>query len=359
MMSTVDAPNEGEGGEKIHILGIGNIGKLFAHSLARLEVPHQVTLVLHREALVDEFRNAGEMIDLQTKGISSKVEIPSYESLEPASVAPISRIDHLIVSTKATQTLSAIEKVKHRLGPESTILFAQNGMGTIDEVNAAIFPDPATRPNYLAAVLSHGLYSLGPFASVHAGLGWVKIATLTSTPARSPAPSPFLLYAILAAPTLNATAIPASELLYIQLDKLTMNAMINPLTAIFRIKNGELFPQPPILSLMRCLLAETSAVLLAYLDLPPEEQDRFGLERLETIVLDVAEKTGNNKSSMLQDVEAGKETEIDYINGWLVRKGEELGVEVGWNRKLVEMVKGGVIIGVDDIKQYFPDFAQI
>lgn len=66
---------------------------------------------------------------------------------------------------------------------------------------------------------------------------------------------------------------------------------------------------------------------------------RFSPERLEKMVLHVAKMTAENKSSMLQDVRAGRETEIDYINGYLVARGEQFGLKCEQNRALIKMVK--------------------
>jgi 2-dehydropantoate 2-reductase len=71
-----------------------------------------------------------------------------------------------------------MSSIKHRLTYNSTVLFTQNGIGTIEEVASALFPNSSTRPHYLASATSHGVYSLGPFRSVHTGL-----ANITTGPA--------------------------------------------------------------------------------------------------------------------------------------------------------------------------------
>jgi 2-dehydropantoate 2-reductase len=61
---------------------------------------------------------------------------------------------------------------------------------------------------------------------------------------------------------------------------------------------------------------------------------------LTPVVVGVANKTKDNISSMLADARVGQQTEIDYINGWIVKRGEELGVRCLMNYMLVQMVKG-------------------
>jgi 2-dehydropantoate 2-reductase len=106
---------------------------------------------------------------------------------------------------------------------------------------------------------------------------------------------------------------------------------------------------------MRLLLAEASHVIQSLPELrdDPEIASRFSTQNLETIVLDVAEKTAQNTSSMLQDVRAGRATEIDYINGYIVKRGKEQGVECNMNEKLIQLVKEGKVIEVEDTKSEF------
>lgn len=181
--------------------------------------------------------------------------------------------------------------------------------------------------------------------------------SLQIPPPVHPSKAQYLINAILSAPVLAAKEFPPQELLYLQLEKLVINAMINPLTAIFDCKNGELFDKAPIVKMMRLLLQEASHVIQLLPEIQRSEdpviETRFSAQELEIKVLDVAEKTAANTSSMLQDVGAGRTTEIEYINGWIVRKGRELGVECEFNAKLVEMVKGGKKIGVEEIREHF------
>jgi len=274
-------------------------------------------------------------------------------------------IENLIITTKTLNTVAALSPLKHRLNAQSTILFTQNGMGTMEEVTKSLFPDPQTRPHYLAAITSHGVYSTAPFCAVHAGLADVTISRVTAQHPdfkgmggreESASQSQYLIDHIVAASILNAKAVEPEELVLLQLEKLVANAMMNPLTVIFNCKNGELFNREPIIKLMRELLAEVSEVILAMQELQEDAvvPKRFSVEKLESVVLSLAERTAKNTSSMLQDAKAGRKTEIDYINGYVVRRGKELGIDVTNNERLVEMIKGGKVIVEGEIKNYFP-----
>jgi 2-dehydropantoate 2-reductase len=342
----------------IHVLGIGNIGKLFSHALATKPGPPTIVLLLHRASLLDDWDKSGRSIEIISDGVSNKDGIFQVEEIRAGSEETNENladgfIQHLIVATKTIHTVAALSSIKHRLGASSNILFAQNGMGTIEDVSQTVFPQEASRPQYFTCVTSHGIYSKGPFSSVHAGKGNISIG---SVHARKDQPA-YIVQQILQASILTAKEVSPFELKLLQLEKLAINSMINPLTAIFNRKNGELFSSPAILQLMRLLLMEVSHVIRAFPELQhdPAMQERFSLERLHAIVLDVARITAKNTSSMLQDVKAGRRTEIDYINGYIVRRGNQLDIHCKNNQILSDLVRRGQTIMETEIKKHFPE----
>ncbi|MCD9024449.1 ketopantoate reductase family protein [Cohnella silvisoli] len=115
------------------------------------------------------------------------------------------------------------------------------------------------------------------------------------------------------------------------LRKLLINAVINPLTAILRIRNGQLTESSARLELMRSLFQETFEIVKDY---------GVGEEtELWNAILQVCSATRDNESSMLQDVSAHKETEIEFINGVICRLAKEQGKEAPWNEAVMALVK--------------------
>ncbi len=111
--------------------------------------------------------------------------------------------------------------------------------------------------------------------------------------------------------------------------KTVINSVINPITAILRVRNGTIMEIEELWELALAVLREGEEVLRA-----------MGIDvELEGVLRDVVTKTAKNKSSMLQDVERGKRTEIEFINGAIVRKAEELGIDTPYNRSLLLLVK--------------------
>jgi 2-dehydropantoate 2-reductase len=364
--STTPAARVAESKARNHVLGIGNIGKLFAHALATQESASPITLLLHRPGLLKEWEKAGRSVEIVTGGLANQDGRFDVEVVgDTDGRADVSdTIQNLIVTTKATKAAAAVSSVKERLARDSTILFAQNGMGTVEEINSLVFPDVTTRPHYLACVNSHGLFSRGPFSSVHAGFGTVAIGRTVPTNHDeiqshglhgSDKPS-YLLGELVRSPLLHAREVSPVELLHLQVEKLVINSIINPLTVIFNCRNGEILTDRYRARLLGPLLSQASEVIRSLPELQDDvgAQERFSTSRLEAVVREVAEKTAENTSSMLQDVRAGRQTEIDYINGYIVRRAAEVGKTCTGHAKLIQLVKQGQVIDEQDIGLHFP-----
>lgn len=393
--------------ERIHILGLGSIGKLIAHSLRGIPQSPPVTLLTHRRGLYGEWTNGSKEIILEQDGRRQAergfdmelalaprrfhgVDTEDFEYIfnnpegllpheaaaklkrdrggeggvyDPSDYSlgrPLDKsesdapIYHLIVTVKAHLTISALLAVRHRLRPESVVCFLQNGMGLVDQVNDIVFPDPDTRPNYILGIVSHGVNTpvgADPFFAVHAGRGTIALTVLprTSKPETdisAPVPhSPsarYLMRSLTRTPILAAIGVPHVEFLQQKLEKLAQNAVINPLTVLLDARNGALNYNFALTKVTRLLLAEVSLILRSLPELQglPNLATRFSPERLETLVVAIATKTERNISSMLADVRNGRPTEVRYINGYIVRRGEELGISCLCNYLVMQTVIG-------------------
>ena len=114
--------------------------------------------------------------------------------------------------------------------------------------------------------------------------------------------------------------------------KLVINAAINPLTALLKVPNGDLLEIPPARKMMNLVTIETADVASALeISLPFSDP----VSAVESVAL----RTASNYSSMYKDVSRGSQTEIDAINGAIVRIGETAGASVDFNRMLWLLVK--------------------
>ncbi|KAI0402928.1 ketoisovalerate reductase [Xylaria palmicola] len=371
---------------RVHILGVGNMGRLYAMCLSKLADGPRITLVVRTKELLERWA-AEPGIELTRHGHvhrSAGFDIEWWTTERPP-VGPIAevgagrRIDNLIVATKARDALPQVDRVRRYLDSGSTVVFVQNGMCKLwpplgDAYVQARFPN-GTSPNWIACVTTHGVTSQGPFKSTHASPANALVGPVMRGDAGSVGEESmgYLMRQIASAPDLDARQVSRMELWTAQLEKLVVNAVINPLTAVLRCKNGEILEarDDALPAVIDRLLAEASDTLRAHIQDPKSDEilssdpdagtpipegsggvprpnadrkellRRFSFPQLQRMVLDVGAKVSENKSSMLQDMIANKQTEIDEFNGWLVDTARLLdkGLRLPTHEKLIELVK--------------------
>lgn len=343
--------------DTIHILGVGNLGKYVAHSLAR-DVACPVTLLFHREGLKEQWESEGSRITWITDGVADTttdlgIEVLASDTPTKQPVPNPHMIKNLVVTTKAYNIVSALSRIHHRLDSSSTILLLHNGMGapppplppspsltpptgTISDLNTTLFPTPSSRPTLWTGITAAGIHASHPFTIIRAGRGPLLLGPADpATPTTKPLPT--LIQSLVRSPTLAATVLAAPAIHRAQLQKLVVNAVINPLTALSRCKNREVAEDGTLRRLAGRLIAEEIGPVMR--GVVGEQDGEFSDERLLERVLVVARETGENTSSMLQDVMGGRRTEVGWINGFVVREGRRLGVEAGMNERLVGLVE--------------------
>ena len=266
-----------------HILGVGSIGGLFAH---RLNAGGADVRLLSRNAA-----ESHRQLTLATKPDSSA------HLFECESVEDTAEIEHLLITTKSWGAYDAIQHIQHRLTKRTVVVAMMNGMQHVDDLKPLI---PETQL-FLASTTA-GCHRSGD-KWVPAGTGRTIIGTDTERPA-----PPWLGCWQLGVPNLSWRVDMTERLV----EKVAINCCINPLTAVHRVKNGELLSEPHG-SQVTTVINEVSSVLddLGY----PTLSIELG-QRVHEVMTDTAE----NRSSMLNDVMAGRRTEADAIVGWLLRQ---------------------------------------
>jgi 2-dehydropantoate 2-reductase len=231
------------------------------------------------------------------------------------------RCDYGIVSTKATHTRQAIEQTAHAFGETSAVCSVQNGVGN-EEILA----------EHVKYVIRGTTFPAGhPIAPGHIGYD-IKGDTWIGPfePTRTPMSKVEELAGLLSRSGMNTIALPDAR--GAQWTKLIFNASTNPVGALSQLHHGAATRFLPTGQLFDDLIAEGEAVARAMsIDLhgDPRHMVQMG-----------ANAPGKHRASMLQDVLAKRPTEVDFMNGAIVRWGDELGVPTPLNRALWELVKG-------------------
>lgn len=294
----------------ITIVGTGAMATLFAARLGRVT---PVTMLGSWAEAVSAINRDGVHLESESGHESIRVTATT----EPAECAG-SRI--ALVLVKAWQTARAANQIRSFLAPEGVTLTLQNGLGNFEALAEALGPDRVA-----LGVTTQGATLIGPghVRDTYAGRGPVHLA---EHPRLAP------LVELLNASGFDALQHPASHLQPLLWGKLVVNAAINPLTALLRVPNGELLHRPAALALMDAAAREAAGVAAAK-GIPLPFPDPAARAR------EVAQATAPNRSSMFQDILRGAPTEIDAINGAVVRQAAEAGLSVPVNETLWRLVK--------------------
>ncbi|KAG5808759.1 hypothetical protein H9Q74_006955 [Fusarium xylarioides] len=289
--------------------------------------------------------------------------LPHYGPVK--EVADGQKLHNVFISTKAEAGLSEADRIRRYLGRCSSVVFAQNGVCKLWPPHGPLYishryPSGET-PTFSACVVSHGVASAGPFLSIHAApadayIGPVFWASGPESPGKQPLDYFFIRH-IATTPLVNTKQVSSGEIWLLQLEKLVMNAAINPLTALLRCKTGELFTSydsdDPLTRVIDKLLWQASIVIQGLIDhdtsrsvitsyaeqtsrlgtscsvpkVRKKLMERFSLPILKAKLYAFGLKIFEHRSSMLQDIEAGRKTEIRDFNGWIVDMAGFLGTD--------------------------------
>ncbi|KAF9270631.1 ketopantoate reductase-like protein [Marasmius fiardii PR-910] len=402
---------------RFHVLGIGSIGSLVSHHLRRaLPSTHTVTLIHKTLRQARDAQDKGGIIRVEASGVVEKASGFKSELFSGMEAGPRrqsrmqeygqdtvteselqkegdksgqdeTNIESLFVTAKAHQTLHALRILLPRLSPNSTIILMQNGMGVYEELVQEIFRNPISRPHFILASNTHGVYSKAPFDVVHAGKGQIRFGIVPDPAGRNfeagfqdhsiPPPDRrgrladivesddalhFARYrslrnsvaALVLLDALSATWCSMEEIQIAMRQKLVVNSVINPLTSIMGCRNGDLFQTKAAREVMRSVCYEAAQVFAAQIaanarargeSSGSDEGRLFSVPRLlqaqflEQECLRVAEATKYNISSMLADIRKGAtNTEVNYMNGHLLNLGKQYGVRLPTTLTLWRMV---------------------
>ncbi len=285
---------------KIVIFGAGAIGGLFGAHLAKA---HDVTLICRKKQAQAINQNGLKITGLSDIHVHPKA-VSSLENLEVPDV--------LILTVKAYDTEQAIQDARPLIGPETKVVSLQNGLGNLETI-ASILPDAAI----IGGITSHGAILREPGMIEHTGKSYTLVDDGTI------------------ASLLTEAGIETKVSKNILVDiwyKAIVNAVINPIGTLMKDKNGLLIQDERFQAIARQIVSEGVTVAGTMgIALCPE----YAWQK----VIQVATETSENICSMRKDIEQGRRTEIDTMNGAIARHGFELEIPVPANALITALIK--------------------
>jgi 2-dehydropantoate 2-reductase len=299
---------------KIAIVGAGAMGCLYGARLSTLPQNEIFLLDVWQEHL-DAINELG--VQMEEDG-----SFQTYDNLKACRHAyEIGPVDLAIMFVKSTMTRQAMADNKALLKDSTVVLTLQNGLGNVDAICEVV---PANHA--LAGTTAHGATMLGPGRMKHAGKGKTVIGELSGeVTGRVKEIAEMFNQACLETETSDN----AIGLIW---GKLLSNVGLNALTAITGLLNGQILDYPETEELMTLAVLEAKAVADA-------KGVRLSYDDAVEHTRALCKATAPNRSSMLQDISNCRKTEIDMINGAIVREGRALGIPTPINLALTNLIK--------------------
>jgi 2-dehydropantoate 2-reductase len=301
---------------RVAVMGAGAVGSYFGGMLARAGL--HVTLIA-RPAHTEAIRREGLFLDTVT--------FQERVAAEAASEASAVReAEYVLFCVKTLDTEEAARAMAPHLSPGAVVVSLQNGVDNVARMRAASGIDALPAVVYVAAALPE------PGYVKHSGRGELIVGELP-TGGRTAPSEPARAERV--AQLFSGASVPCRVSTTIEADlwtKMVMNCAGNAITAIAQTSYGHAARNPSTRELMRKVIEETVAVARASgVRLPEVDFAEMGLKLAETL--------GDATSSTAQDIARGKRTEIDSLNGYIVRRGSEFSVPTPVSLTLTALVK--------------------
>lgn len=297
---------------KIAIVGSGAIGGLFGSFLHKSG--EDVTFVDIWEDHVKTIQSSG--LTIVRRDGDEVLKVKATTDIKEAGTP-----DLIIMAVKSYDNGQASRDCQRIVGPDTVVLTVQNGVGNVDTIGAVL-----GRNRIIAGTCAFGCTVLGPGKIKPSPTGSLSIGELDGsiTPRLKKVVETFTKAGV----EMHISQ-GVDSLIW---TKLMVNVGINALTAITMLTNGQLLDYEETKTLQDRVVHEGAAVAKA-------KGIAFMAEDILEHVRDIARSTYDNKSSMRQDIERGAKTEVESINGAIVKEGRQVGIPTPVNETLTLLVK--------------------
>lgn len=354
-----EAPEAPESGKRVHILGYDPKAYFIAHELGAYQYLDPVKLLIHKRSIMNSWRYEGEQVSLWRGADRSALRgRAEAEWIGRGRDAPNKEhIEQLVVTLPCGVTKPALENILHRIDNRTTICLIQDGLGVVEQLNNTLFQDPTTRPCY---ILGHTTASLGFnkkqfFSSIlrkpgkmylHAVERGLDLAPIFKfhPPVQHRDNSTQFLRTLVTTPGLKAGGFGLENFLMKKLPAMVFSAIIEPMAIVLDTTYDQVLLNERAITLADELLGELFNVIMALPELTNSSKvvEHCGMDALRKKTLGRLVEKGVSQSQMLSRVRAGQWVDIDYLNGYFVRRGKELGIKTPQNEMVVDVVKARI-----------------
>jgi len=270
-----------------------------------------------------KFKAAGHSVSVWSRSpdqtLTLQLDQQAADRFNNANISRVNQADLVLVTVKAWQVEQALSPLSTHINPDAIVVLMHNGMGTTNAVEQLLPANPL-----VLATTTHGAYKPTKQQVLHTGSGQTQLGGYNSKGKQCAFLQEVFSHAL---PPVNWN----EHIQHALWTKLAINCAINPLTALHQVSNGKLV-SPEYQQEISLLLDEVYNVLAA-------EQVPLSRDKLSQTVNHVIEATAANHSSMQQDIFHHRQSEIDFITGYLLERAVAHGISTPKNRELYQAIK--------------------
>jgi 2-dehydropantoate 2-reductase len=304
---------------RVLVMGAGALGSVFGGLLAR--DGHEVCLV-GREEHMRAIAEHG----LHISGLFGDLDVGGIRAVTDPRACPSGPLEAILITVKSYDTTLAAEAVKELAGPKTLVVSLQNGLGNYEAIEAVFGPERSLAGRVI-------------FGAQVPEAGAVEV-TVYAEPVMLGSPADAVSYEAVErlAAAISSAGIPCEptrEITKFLWAKMLYNCALNPLSAILQVPYGGLLTHECSKAIMRRVVSEIFAVAAAE---GVELMWKTPEDYIEVLFGRLIPNTAAHYASMLQDLRARKRTEIDALNGAIVRLGRAHGIETPMNEMLTCLI---------------------
>ena len=374
-----NSPSPPKPAPDIHVVVRGSQSVFIAHCLRALKSPPAVSFMSSRGHVFTDWVRAGGATVLKTDDLEQRqtgCDLQRFEWPDGISRADFYRsspdgesgaagsqsadeeaIHNLVITGSGHLAAKTVHLLRHRLHPQSTVLLLATGMGVYEEIITRVYPDAESRPNFILGFSTHEVRRLLSATSSNTfsvyrtnDLGTMPMfcvprnATLREDFADSEiAPTAhYLVDTLTQCPELAVSALPFADAHPMMLEALAVDSAIQSVATLLDTSYNGMLYNFTITQALRLLLTETCLVVRALPELrgQPDLDSRFDPDRLYDVAVQRLYRQFNTTAQMALDVRNGKPTEVRYLNGYIVRRGDEVGLRCFMNYLVMQLIRG-------------------
>ena len=274
-----------------------------------------------------------------------------------------SHIDELVVTGRGHEAVEALESVKHRIDEQTTVCLMNDGLGVLEDVRKRIFEDTASAPNFLLGHMSHRLvFNRASDAVKQLKLGQTKLTLAATEPfvrvkdmhkmeSRSN-----LIKTLGEVRDLNSSLTSFDQWLRFKLPSVIFDSVVEPVCVLLEMPYHGLLQNPAAQRMMQNLLSE---IVLVLENLPEVKdstvmRDYIRGRGMRKLVYGQINGKRSQPSQLVRRIENGLPTDVEYLNGYFLRRGQKLGLDLRMNLMMRDMVKARQSQAIERLNSFIP-----